>query len=163
MTEPVARELIAKAIWTKRPDCAGKPWPLTDDYSKRAYKHNPIAAVDLCFVYADAALASIPDMVAEIERQSRVLSDRHVLLKDAYAQNDCLRALNAELVEATREFVSASDAWDIKQRAPVFDKDFRDAATRADKARAHLGAVLTKAKSTTSTSTHASTSTQQES
>lgn len=50
------KEQIAKAIWAKRPDCAGKPWPLADDYSKRAYKHNPIAAVDLCFIYAEAAL-----------------------------------------------------------------------------------------------------------
>ena len=60
------RDRIAKAIWAKRPDCAGKPWPLADDYSRRAYKHNPIAAVDLCYVYADAALA----VMAETERWS---------------------------------------------------------------------------------------------
>ncbi len=49
-------EEAAKAIWSKRPDCAGKPWPLETAEQKRAYPHNPIAAVDLCFIYAKAAL-----------------------------------------------------------------------------------------------------------
>ena len=52
-------ERAATTIWAKRPDCAGKPWPLPDAYSKRVYKHNPIAAVDLCYVYARAALEAV--------------------------------------------------------------------------------------------------------
>ena len=65
MTDPTAHtptlsEHIARAIWQKRPDCAGKPWPFDDmtEKQRRAYQHNPIAAVDLCFIYADAAIAA---------------------------------------------------------------------------------------------------------
>ena len=68
--ESEARDRIAKAIWAKRPDCAGKPWPLADDYSKRAYKHNPIAAVDLCFAYADAAIAALAAQRLEVREIS---------------------------------------------------------------------------------------------
>lgn len=50
------RHKVAKAIWEKRPDCHGKTWPLTDDKSVRAYLHEPIASVDLSFMYADAAI-----------------------------------------------------------------------------------------------------------
>jgi hypothetical protein len=56
MTSDERVERAAKAIWAERPDCAGKPWPLATPEQKRAYPHNPIAAVDLCFIYAKAAL-----------------------------------------------------------------------------------------------------------
>lgn len=45
------RERIARAIWEKRPDQVGKPWPESTHY--------PIAARDLCYIYADAALRVI--------------------------------------------------------------------------------------------------------
>jgi hypothetical protein len=51
------RHRIAKAIWEKRPDSEGKTWPLHTPTSARAYLHNPVASVDLSFLYADAALA----------------------------------------------------------------------------------------------------------
>ena len=53
------RERIARAIWAKRPDCVGKPWPIETPEQARAYPHNPIAACDLCFIYADAAIAAL--------------------------------------------------------------------------------------------------------
>jgi hypothetical protein len=49
-------DMVAKAIYAKRPDCQGKPWPLETAEQRRAYSHNPIAAVDLSYAYADAAL-----------------------------------------------------------------------------------------------------------
>lgn len=58
------REAIARSIWAKRPDCVAKPWPLETVEQRRAYPHNPIAAVDLCFIYADAAIAVL-NSVAE--------------------------------------------------------------------------------------------------
>ena len=53
------RERIARAIWAKRPDCQGKQWPIETDLDRRSYPHNPIAACDLCFIYADAAIAEM--------------------------------------------------------------------------------------------------------
>lgn len=53
------REQAARAVWAKRPDCNGKPWPIETAEQRRAYPHNPIAAVDLCFIYADAVLALV--------------------------------------------------------------------------------------------------------
>jgi hypothetical protein len=60
--EVPSRETIARAIWAVKPDCQGKPFPLDTMTPKerRGYDHNPIASLDLCFTYADAALASIP-------------------------------------------------------------------------------------------------------
>ena len=60
MNEVVER--LAKAIYRKRPDCAGKPWPLETEDQKRAYPHNPIAAVELSFDYAKAALSELSAM-----------------------------------------------------------------------------------------------------
>lgn len=53
------REAIARAIYARRPDCFGKPWPIETEEQKRAYPHNPIAAVDLSYHYADAAIETI--------------------------------------------------------------------------------------------------------
>lgn len=53
------RHRVARAIWERRPDSAGKMWPLTDEISGRQYLHNPIAAVDLSFMYADAAMSEM--------------------------------------------------------------------------------------------------------
>ena len=53
------REMVARAIWAKRPDCQGKPWPMNTPEQRRAYPHNPVAACDLCFIYADAAIAAL--------------------------------------------------------------------------------------------------------
>src|SRR5689334_562898 len=50
------RYRAAKAIWEKRPDCQGKVWPLETPTSVRAYLHNPVASIDLSFIYADAVL-----------------------------------------------------------------------------------------------------------
>ena len=55
-------ERLARAIYRKRPDCAGKPWPLETEDQKRAYPHNPIAAVELSFDYAKAALQELSAM-----------------------------------------------------------------------------------------------------
>lgn len=53
------REKVARAIYAARPDCKNKPWPIETDEQRRAYPHNPIAAVDLSYAYADAALAVV--------------------------------------------------------------------------------------------------------
>lgn len=52
------RDDYARAIWLKRPDCLGRPFPPDEwaDKDRRAYPHNPIAALDLCWIYADAIL-----------------------------------------------------------------------------------------------------------
>lgn len=54
-------ERVARAIWQKRPDQIGRPWPFDamTPKERRAYDHNPIAAVDLCFIYARAAIEAI--------------------------------------------------------------------------------------------------------
>lgn len=49
-------ECMARAIYKVRPDCHGKEWPIKTEQDRRAYPHNPIAAVDLCYAYANAAL-----------------------------------------------------------------------------------------------------------
>lgn len=49
---------VAKAIWLKRPDCKGKPWPLETAAQVRGYSE-PIAAVDLCIDYARAAIKAL--------------------------------------------------------------------------------------------------------
>lgn len=51
--------IVARAIWAKRPDCVGKPWPLETAEQRRAYPHNPVAACDLCFEYAKAAIRAL--------------------------------------------------------------------------------------------------------
>lgn len=53
------RHKVAKAIWHARPDCKNKEWPLTDDKSIRAYLHEPVASIDLSFIYADIAIGII--------------------------------------------------------------------------------------------------------
>jgi hypothetical protein len=60
------RELVARAIYARRPDCHQKLWPVETDEQRRSYPHNPIAAVDLSYDYADAAL--------------KVITERHVLM-----------------------------------------------------------------------------------
>jgi len=50
------REQMARVIYKNRPDCQGKPWPIQTAEQERAYPHNPIAAVDLCYIYADAII-----------------------------------------------------------------------------------------------------------
>jgi hypothetical protein len=57
----MTRDDVARAIWKVKPDCFGKPFPPDewDDRARRAYPHNPIASLDLCYVYADAALSII--------------------------------------------------------------------------------------------------------
>ena len=63
------REQIARAIWEVRPDGGkmGRPFPFNDDdKERRAYNtasldNGKIAACDLCFEYADAALKVIND------------------------------------------------------------------------------------------------------
>lgn len=64
------REQIAKAIWLKRPDCHGKQWPLETEEQKRAYPHNPIASIDLSFIYADAALNALNDYHENMNAES---------------------------------------------------------------------------------------------
>jgi hypothetical protein len=61
------REKIARAIWAKRPDggLMGRPFPFVDnDLARRTYctaslDDGKVAACDLCFDYADAALKVI--------------------------------------------------------------------------------------------------------
>ena len=58
------REKIARAIWAKRPDggLMGRPFPFADDpLARRTYQtasldNGKVAACDLCFDYADAAI-----------------------------------------------------------------------------------------------------------
>lgn len=59
------RERIARAIYAKRPDCQGKPWPVETEVQRRAYPHNPIAAVDLSYIYADAALSVVEQLTSK--------------------------------------------------------------------------------------------------
>lgn len=61
------RDDLARAIWAVKPDCQGKRFP-TDRWSekdRRAYPHNPIASLDLCLIYADAAIAVIERLRAQ--------------------------------------------------------------------------------------------------
>lgn len=57
------REHVAKAIWMKKPDAGAmkKPWPLDGKSPKerRTFLHDPPASFELCFIYADAAIAAI--------------------------------------------------------------------------------------------------------
>lgn len=57
------RETVAKAIWMKKPDAGGmkKPWPLDGKTPKerRTFMHDPPASFELCFIYADAAIAAL--------------------------------------------------------------------------------------------------------
>jgi hypothetical protein len=63
------REKIARAIWEKRPDggLAGRKFPFADnDKERRTYAmasldNGKVAACDLCFDYADAALKIITE------------------------------------------------------------------------------------------------------
>lgn len=63
------REKIARAIWARRPDggLMGRPFPFADDDKERrtyctgSLDTAKVAACDLCFEYADAALAVIAD------------------------------------------------------------------------------------------------------
>lgn len=57
------RETVARAIYAKRPDCWNKPWPVETAVQRRAYPHHPIAAVDLSYIYADAAIEALRPMV----------------------------------------------------------------------------------------------------
>lgn len=64
------REQIARAIWAKRPDCQRRPWPIETSEQRRAYPHNPVAACDLCYIYADAAIAAM-DAAASHEGEAQ--------------------------------------------------------------------------------------------
>lgn len=57
-------EKVARAIFARRPDCFGKSWPVETDTQRRAYPHNPIAAVDLSYDYADVAIKTITAVTA---------------------------------------------------------------------------------------------------
>ena len=59
MVRAQKRDAIAKAIFGVKPDCQGKKWPLETAEQRRAYPHNPIASVDLCYIYADAVMRVI--------------------------------------------------------------------------------------------------------
>jgi hypothetical protein len=77
------REIVAKEIWLKRPDCGHKPWPFDVMTAKerRGYDHNPIANVDLCLIYADAAIAALtraPSTVG-VSRREKLEDERNVL------------------------------------------------------------------------------------
>lgn len=50
---------VARSIWKRRPDVGHKPWPLVTAEDYRAYPHNPVAAVDLCYSYAEAAMDAL--------------------------------------------------------------------------------------------------------
>lgn len=65
------RERVARAIYAKRPDCQRKPFPVNTAEEKRAYPHNPIAAVDLSYEYADAAITVIQAEVDAIKVAER--------------------------------------------------------------------------------------------
>lgn len=57
------RDIVARAIWMKKPDAGGmnKPWPLDGKTPKeqRTFMHDPSASFELCFIYADAAIAAL--------------------------------------------------------------------------------------------------------
>ena len=56
------KETVARAILMKKPDAGGmkKPWPLDgkSPTEQRTFMHDPPASFELCFVYADAAIAA---------------------------------------------------------------------------------------------------------
>jgi hypothetical protein len=52
-------ERVARAIWAKRPDVGHKPWPIESDKDARHYQHHPMAAIELCYIYARAAIAAL--------------------------------------------------------------------------------------------------------
>lgn len=66
------RERVARAVWARRPDggLMGRPFPYPDDeVERRAYhtgsldgldgRRAKVAACDLCFDYAEAAIAAV--------------------------------------------------------------------------------------------------------
>lgn len=56
-------ELIAEAIWQKRPDTQNKPYPRKTSQQRKNYGHNPIAACDLCLLYAETALKVLTEAI----------------------------------------------------------------------------------------------------
>lgn len=76
----MTRDNIARAIWKVKPDCLGKTFPpdVWDDKARRAYPHNPIAALDLCWIYADAVIAlgnNLPESGKEFPESAAVTSN----------------------------------------------------------------------------------------
>lgn len=67
------REKIARAIWAKRPDggLMGRPFPFEDNevarrtYAMASLDNGKVAACDLCFDYADAALKVVDAVLQE--------------------------------------------------------------------------------------------------
>jgi hypothetical protein len=66
------RTHVARAIWKVKPDCDTRPFPhdVLTPKEIRALQHNPIASLDLCFIYADAAIAAISSAPATMESLS---------------------------------------------------------------------------------------------
>ena len=75
------RTIVARAIWKVKPDCDTRPFPhdVLTPKEIRALQHNPIASLDLCFMYADAAIAAInsaPAMEASQNSAERLPVDK---------------------------------------------------------------------------------------
>lgn len=102
MSEHTLREKVARAIYAKRPDCQGKPWPIVTAEDARAYPHNPIAAVDLSLVYADAAIAIVLEEAAKVAKVAWLtcpygsLSDAGAMSAVCEHAENAIRALNAK-------------------------------------------------------------------
>lgn len=100
LSSALVRETVAKAIWRKRPDVMGKPWPFDamDAKQRRAYPHNPIAAVDLCFIYADAAIEALRPMVRTPDFDSGNVGSTPAAPANSFSfdeVDDCARAICA--------------------------------------------------------------------
>lgn len=90
------REIVARAIYAKRPDCHNKPWPLETSISKRAYSHNPITAIDLSYIYADVALAAVVQVGEPGPQSSRTMGE----FGESHALSPaCASALVAQRIE----------------------------------------------------------------
>ena len=103
-------EEIAREIWLKRPDCIGKPWPLENatEKERRTLNHHPIAALDLCFTYAKAALSVMEKKSAPAAGASHNSGERDPSVMPDYSGADTKEL--REALEAAKEYFELVDA-----------------------------------------------------
>lgn len=125
---PPSREEIARAIWMVKPDCDRRPFPLDALSPKevRGLQHNPIASLDLCFIYADAVIALLPDC-SEIERLKRERDDALADAREVEAANRVHVG-----IAKVREQLLARQATTIAQMREALEPFAKEASEWAD-------------------------------
>lgn len=59
----MSRDDWARVFWCVKPDSMHKAFPpdAWTEKERRAYPHNPIASLDLCYIYADAVMRRLEE------------------------------------------------------------------------------------------------------